>query len=80
MGRTTRTFRMRTMEVREHLISLFGKRINQNRYKKLWEDINMFSSSASTFNWPDTSAVLTYCMLLEIMVEVEDLERKLNRQ
>lgn len=80
VGRTTRTFRMRTLELRERLLSIFRTHEMKSAYKEAWERINMFSSAASAMNFSDTNALIIYCMLLDIMVQLEKLEADFEKK
>lgn len=78
MGRTQKTYRMRLLEIRERLLRRYGQGIKREDYKELWIAAHKLSAPASTFPWPDTHAVASFCMLLEALVRVNQLEEKLG--
>ncbi|MCY3414125.1 MAG: hypothetical protein INQ03_20945 [Candidatus Heimdallarchaeota archaeon] len=80
MGRTVNTFRMRLLETREQMMKMLHGQVDLNRYKTLYEDIQQMAAPASTFNWPDTRAVVTYMMLLDVMVHLDRLEQQVARK
>jgi hypothetical protein len=48
------------------------------RYKELWIASHNFSAPASAFPWPDTHAVASYCMLLEALKQLNELEDEIK--
>ena len=69
---------MRSQAIRERMFKMLRGHIDKDRYKELWEDINLLSPAASAFPWPDTRAVITYMMLLDVMVKLDKLEEELR--
>ncbi len=75
MGRTTITYRMRMQALRDKMMRIFRNK----EYKELWERTSMLASAASTFDCSDTDSVITYCMLLDIITDLNKLEEVFNK-
>ncbi|MHA2097430.1 MAG: hypothetical protein ACW99A_01980 [Candidatus Kariarchaeaceae archaeon] len=79
MGRTQKTYRIRLLEIRERMLRKYGRGIRREDYKELWVAAHKLSAPSSTFPWPDTHAVASFCMLLEALVRVNQIESKLRK-
>ena len=79
MGRTQKTYRIRLLEIRERLMRKYGSGIRREDYKNLWVAAHKLSAPSSTFPWPDTHAVASFCMLLEILVHINKLEKLVSK-
>ena len=78
MGRTQKTYRMRMLEIRDRLLRKYGRGVRREDYKELWVAAHKLSAPASTFPWPDTHAVASFCMILEAFVKINQLESKIK--
>ena len=81
MGRTLHTYRMRLQVIRDQMNRVLKPHLNDesfSNYHKIWENIHQYAAPASTYPWPDTKAILTYCIILELMGKVEKLEKMLD--
>lgn len=77
MGRTQHTYRMRLRALSDHLMKVIGTRF-RSEYQRLWSAAHNLSAPASTLPWLDTYAIATYCVILELMVKINELESKLK--
>ncbi|OLS25768.1 MAG: hypothetical protein HeimC2_17030 [Candidatus Heimdallarchaeota archaeon LC_2] len=71
---------MRMLAIRDRLLRKYGRGVRREDYKELWVAAHKLSAPASTFPWPDTHAVASFCMLLEALVKINRLEKKINSQ
>lgn len=78
MGRTQRTYRTRLQEIRDRMLKLVKNNKFEQKYKKLWVSAHNLSAPASTFPWPETHAVATFCMLLEALKQLHEIEELIN--
>ncbi|MHA2172460.1 MAG: hypothetical protein ACXAB7_21525, partial [Candidatus Kariarchaeaceae archaeon] len=67
------------LEIRERMLRKYGRGIRREDYKELWVAAHKLSAPSSTFPWPDTHAVASFCMLLEALVRVNQIESKLRK-
>ncbi len=65
---------MRLQEIRDRMLRLVKDNRFKDKYKEIWVISHNLSAPASTFPWPDTQAVATFCMLLEAMRKLIELE------
>ena len=79
MGRTQRTYRQRLLEIRDRMLKQSDGKLQREEYKQLWVSAHKLSAPSSTFPWPDTNAVATFCMILDAMVRLNELEIQLNK-
>lgn len=78
MGRTQRTYRQRLLEIRDRMLKQSDGKLQREKYKQLWVAAHKLSAPSSTFPWPETNAVATFCMILDAIVRVNKLEMQLN--
>lgn len=68
MGRTLKTYRMRLNQIRDKYSRLLTET------ESIWVAAHRLSAPASTFPWPDTSAVAVYSVLVDIFSNLIRLE------
>ncbi len=68
---------MRLQEIRDRMLRLVKDNRLKDKYKEMWVISHNLSAPASTFPWPDTHAVATFCMLLEAMRKLIELEESI---
>ena len=81
MGRTLHTYRMRLQSIRDQMNRILKPHLDKDtfaNYHRIWEGVHHYAAPASAYPWPDTQAIITYCMILELMGQVEILEKKLD--
>lgn len=76
MGRTLATYRIRLNTVQDRLSKILKRMGEYN--EQLWVATHRLSAPASNFPWPDTHAVASWCMVLELIKELLSLEREVN--
>ena len=79
MGRTQRTYRMRMQAIRDRMMGNFRSPTLRERYRKLWVSAHQLSAESSTFPWPDTHGVSTFCMTLDALRKLKRVEDKVQR-
>jgi len=78
MGRTQRTYRMRMLAIRDRMVNQVRSPILREKYRKLWVSAHKLSAESSTFPWPNTHGVATFCMVLEGWKKVKRLELRVE--
>lgn len=78
MGRTQRTYRMRMLDIRDRMVRNVRSPTLREKYRKLWVSAHNLSAEASTFPWPNTHGVATFCMVLEAWNRAKSLETKVE--
>ncbi|MDH5644513.1 MAG: hypothetical protein OEZ01_00810, partial [Candidatus Heimdallarchaeota archaeon] len=71
-------YRMRLLSIRDQFMIYLGKGSKYSTYQKLWGNVHHLSAPASTLPWPDTHAVVTFTMLLSVVKELLELEKKIE--
>jgi hypothetical protein len=69
---------MRLQEIRDRMLRMSDDKQFNQVYKQIWVSAHTLSAPASTFPWPDTYAVASYCMLLELLKDTYELETQIN--
>ena len=74
---------MRLQAIRDQMNRVLKPHLDKEdfyNYHKIWERAHHYAAPASTYPWPDTRAILTYTMILELMGQVERLEKMLEEE
>ena len=76
MGRTQTTYRMRLQQIRDRLTSL--STYNKQKYHQLWQICHQLSAPSSTLPYPDTHAIATFAMILEMGARLSQIEEDME--
>lgn len=78
MGRTQLTYRIRMEQERVELQKILRNYIDMEQYNSMWEGAKNLSYAGSTFPYPDAGVVATYCMILQLNIKIQKLERLID--